>query len=328
MGRPATTTQRAERAADEGGMPHLDTLGRDDAGYPRELERLTDPPSRLRVRGVLPPLARAVAIVGTRRPTERGLHVARSLALELAQAGCVVISGGAFGIDHAAHLGALDAGAPTIVVHASGLSATYPAEHRPLYDRIVARGGCELSEREDDATPRPATFLARNRLVAALSRAVVVVEAPPRSGALSTAAHARAVDVPVLVVPRVPEQEEARGSNDLLRSGALPCMAASDVLRVVEGTPWLPFQATERRARAERRRSPARGAQLATSADSEALSAQARQVLAAIEGGARELDEIVERVGGTVAEVLAIVADLELRGLVSQGARGAFEVVG
>jgi DNA processing protein len=285
----------------------------------------------LRLRGALPPLTRGVAIVGTRRPTERGLHVARALALELAQAGCVVISGGAFGIDHAAHLGALDAGAPTIVVHASGLEATYPAEHRPLYDRIVARGGCELSEREDHATPRPATFLARNRLVAALSRAVVVVEAPHRSGALSTAAHARSLDVPVLVVPRVPEQDEAKGSNDLLRAGALPCMTSTDVLRVVEGTPFLPF-----RGAATRSRLGGRAARVPTGVATEptaqgsapALSEEARAVLAAIEGGARDLDDIVERVGEPVGQVLATVADLELRGLVSQGPRGAFEVVG
>jgi DNA processing protein len=309
-------------------MSLLTTLEPDDAGYPRELTRLSDPPARLRVRGTLPSLARAVAIVGTRRPSERGLHVARSLALELAQAGCVVISGGAFGIDHAAHLGALDAGAPTLVVHASGLNATYPAEHRPLYDRIVVRGGCEISERDDDATPRPGTFLARNRIVAALSRAVVVVEAPLRSGALSTAAHARAVDVPVLVVPRVPEQDEARGSNDLLRGGALPCMASTDVLRVVEGTPFLPFQTMERRARAERPRATGRGRERGPSRQSEALSPEERAVLAAIEGGARDLDDIVDRAGGAVARVLAIVADLELRGLVSQGARGTFEVVG
>lgn len=312
-------------------MSDLHTLGPDDAGYPRELERLSDPPSRLRLRGSLPPLARAVAIVGTRRPTERGLHVARSLALELAQAGCVVVSGGAFGIDHAAHLGALDAGAPTIVVHASGLSATYPAEHRPLYDRIVARGGCELSERDDDATPRPATFLARNRLVAALSRAVVVVEAPLRSGALSTAAHARGIDVPVLVVPRVPEQAEAQGSNDLLRGGARPCLASRDVLRVVEGTPFLPFGGVERparRPRPARTTGPAEPAIAPAIADASELSAEARVVLGVIEAGAEDLDQIVERAGQPVARVLAIVADLELRGLVSQGGRGAFEVVG
>jgi len=305
------------------------TLGPEDAGYPRELARLSDPPPRLRLRGALPPLARAVAIVGTRRPTERGLHVARTLALELAQAGCVVISGGAFGIDHAAHLGALDAGAPTIVVHASGLDATYPAEHRPLYDRIVARGGCELSERDDDATPRPSTFLARNRLVAALSRAVVVVEAPLRSGALSTAAHARAVAVPVLVVPRVPEQDEARGSNDLLRAGALPCLASTDVLRIVEGTPFLPLHLGPRRVGAPRsRRDPAPGRSSPPPPRDPRLSPEARAVLAAIEGGARDLDDIVERAEQPVAQVLAIVADLELRGLVSQGARGGFEVVG
>jgi DNA processing protein len=318
-------------------MSSISSVARDEPGYPRQLLRLRDPPAQLRLRGALPSLVRAVAIVGTRRPTERGVHVARTLALELAHSGCVVVSGGAFGIDHAAHLGCLEAGAPTLVVHASGLDATYPAEHRPLYNRIVARGGCELSERADDAPPRPATFLARNRLVAALCRAVVVVEAPPRSGALSTAAHARALEMPVLVVPRVPEQEEARGSNDLLRAGALPCMSTTDVLRVIEGLPLATSgaksvrvrtrdRANGRRSRPESALAGAEGAGACRPDDP--LSPDARAVLAAIEEGGEDLDRIVRRVGRPVPEVLAIVADLEVRGLLVQSSRGSFEVLG
>ncbi len=303
-------------------------LDRGQRGYPAELARLAEPPPIVRVRGVLPSLARAVAIVGTRGATERGLHVARSLAAELVQEGCVIVSGGAFGVDHAAHLGALDAHGVTVVVHATGLEATYPAEHRPLYARIVERGGCEISEQDDAATPRAHHFLARNRIIAALVRAVVVVEAPVRSGALSTAAHARAIDVPVLAVPRVPECEEALGSNDLIRAGALPCMAARDVLRVVEGTPLLPF------ARAARERTTTRIANKHKASDASpprtmvSLEGLPRAVLAAIEEGAEDLEAIVERLGRPVPDVLAAVADLELRGLVVEGRRGTLEVVG
>ncbi|MBN8615807.1 MAG: DNA-processing protein DprA [Deltaproteobacteria bacterium] len=311
--------------------PTVLTLRRAERGYPPELARLLEPPEFLRMRGVLPPLTRAVAIVGTRAATERGLHVARTLAAELAQEGCVIVSGGAFGVDHAAHLGALDAHGTTIVVHATGLEARYPAEHAPLYERIVARGGCELSERDDHETPRPRHFLARNRIIAALSRAVIVVEAPSRSGALSTAAHARALDLPVLAVPRVPEHEEAVGSNDLLRSGALPCMAARDVLRVVESTPFLPFvrgarAATRRETPHRRGRSVARAASVAP--DLGSLGSLSREVLSCLEEGIDELDAIVERLDRPVAEVLAAVAELELAGVIVQGRRGTLAVVG
>lgn len=287
------------------------------------------------MRGALPTLTRAAAIVGTRRPTERARRMAHQLAVELAQEGCVVVSGGAFGVDHAAHVGALEAGGLTVVVHASGLMACYPAEHRPLYERIVARGGCELSEREDTATPRPGTFLARNRLIAALARVVVVVEAPVRSGALSTAAHAREIGTPVLVVPRVPECVEALGSNDLLRAGALPCLSAADVLRVIEGLPFAPRQRAAEPPRTSRREpSRPRGVthpnvagELDLASDL-AVGEPAGSVLRAVEQGAVTLEDVVVRVGRPVAEVLAAVAELELRGLLAQDLAGRLELLG
>ncbi|MBX7195920.1 MAG: DNA-protecting protein DprA [Sandaracinaceae bacterium] len=309
--------------------PIARTLSRGEPSYPVELERLPDPPQCLRTRGAWPSWSRAVAIVGTRAPTERGLHVARALARELAQAGCVIVSGGAAGIDRAAHLGALDASAPTVVVHAAGLACPFPAENVPLFARIVATGGLELSEQEDAVSPRSWLFLARNRLVAALARVVVVVEAPARSGALSTAAHARGLDVPVLAVPRVPEVGEALGSNALIRAGAGVCMSASDVLRVVEGTPPLPFASGVTRARRERRRQarPAVAAPLRG-----ALGGLEGSIVQAIEDGATDLDVIVARLsaegGVAVATVLAALASLELAGIVAQGPAGRLEVIG
>lgn len=290
------------------------TLLRGASEYPGELTRLDDPPETLRIRGARPVLSRAVAIVGTRTPTPRGEGFARMLARELASAGCVIVSGGAFGIDHAAHLGALDAGCTTVVVHASGLARPYPAEHRGLYERVVRAGGCEVSERPDDGWPAPAHFLARNRIIAALSRVVVVVEAPVRSGALSTAAHARAIGVPVLAVPRVPETPEARGSNELIRSGARPCMGAIDVLEIVEGTVTLALPEPARRttrARGTRREG-------STAASPALLDPVLRRVLVAIEAGGSDLETIVEATGLTVGDAAAAIAELEILGLVAE----------
>ncbi len=313
----------SDRPRDEPTAAGLRTLQRADPTFPRELMRLPDPPESLRIRGVLPALSRAVAIVGTRRPTSRGDRLAHALALELGRLRCVIVSGGAFGIDHAAHLGALEAGAETVVVHASGLGRPYPAAHRGLYQRIVEAGGCEVSERPDDGWPAPSHFLARNRLIAALARVVVVVEAPVRSGALSTALHARAIGVPLLAVPRVPETPEVEGSNGLLRRGARPCMAASDVLEIVEATTTLALPEPPVR---ERRKAPA-GSRLRQTEEQE-LPTETRAVLAAIEDGATEVDEIVGITQLPLARVLVAVAELEILGLVSQTLTGELSSLG
>jgi len=314
----------SESRRDEPNPAEPRTLLRADVAFPRELMRLPDPPEMVRVRGVLPALSRAVAIVGTRRPTSRGERFAHGLAAELGRSGCVIVSGGAFGIDHAAHLGALEAGAPTVVVHASGLGRPYPAAHRGLYERVVEAGGCEVSERPDDGWPAPSHFLARNRLIAALARVVVVVEAPVRSGALSTAVHARAIGVPLLAVPRVPETPESEGSNGLLRRGARPCMAASDVLEIVEGTTTL---ALPEPTALDRRRKASAGAR-PREAHGPDLSAETRAVLAAIDGGAGEVDEIVGITKLPLPAVLVAVADLEVLGLVSETLTGQLSSLG
>lgn len=306
--------------------PPIVSLDRDASAYPLALASLGDAPPQLRVRGSLPPLARAVAIVGTRRPSERGSQLARRLARELAESGCPIVSGGAVGIDHAAHVGALDAHGITIVVHASGLNVPYPAAHGPLYAAIVERGGCELSEHDDDEAPRRHTFLARNRIIAALARVVLVVEAPLASGALSTAAHARSLGVPVLAVPRVPEVESALGSNELIRRGATPCLGARDVLDLVEHLPAVSERAAPRRdARRRRTAAPLRGPRPSVASD---LGPEHRDVLAWMERGVVEADDLVERLGRPASVVVATLAELELRGLVVERRDGRFELVG
>jgi DNA processing protein len=301
-------------------------LREDDPKYPASLRRLPRPPPRLRVRGMLPAWERAVAVVGTRSASERGLALARDLARALASRGCVIVSGGAMGIDHAAHLGALDAGAPTVVVHASGLARPYPAAHRTLYARVVERGGLEVSELEDRYTPRAHTFLDRNRIIAGLSRAVVVVAAPSRSGALSTAAHARAAGVPVLVVPRVPPVGEAEGSNALLRAGARPCLDETDVLALLGSEPEAPASPAGARSRAPVRapvRSRASSRQLP-----DALGPSARSVVEALARGAADLEEVAEATGLSAAALGATIVELELLGALVVSPVGRLELLG
>lgn len=200
--------------------------------FPKGLSELDHPPEALFVAGTWPTERPAVAVVGTRAADPEHRRFAHELAAELARAGVLVVSGGALGIDAAAHRGALEAGAETVAVLASGLVQAYPPEHAPLFEQIATQGAV-VCERED-TTPHPGRFLERNRLVAAITRATVVVQAPARSGALSTAAIARQLGRWVLAVPSAPWDRRSAGSTALLTRGALACLGARQVLEVLE----------------------------------------------------------------------------------------------
>jgi len=209
----------------------VDEIARGSSGYPSRLLSLSDAPAVLWVRGRGPmDGGRSVAIVGARAASGAGCERARVLAAELAQKGVAVISGGAFGIDAAAHEGALAAAAaPTFAVLGCGVDVTYPDRHGPLFARIAAQGGL-LSEYPLGTPPRAGQFPRRNRIIAALGDAVVVVEAAHRSGALITAALARSLGKPVLAVPG------SSGPDRLLHKGhAWPVTSAGDVEDALAG---------------------------------------------------------------------------------------------
>src|SRR5579863_5342994 len=185
-----------------------------------------------------------VAIVGTRAATRYGRRIARELAAELGTAGCCIVSGLALGIDAAAHEGALDAGAPTVGVLGSGHARFFPERNRPLAERIVAAGGAVLSPFEPEHPALPHQFLARNGIVAALADALVVVEAPARSGALNTASWA-AGRIPVLAVPGDVDRRHVAGCHALIRDGAVLARNAGDVLEALGLTKPLPLPLAE-----------------------------------------------------------------------------------
>lgn len=184
--------------------------------------------------GDLPEVRQAVAIVGSRAASPYGVDQAHRLAGDLVRLGFVVVSGLARGIDAAAHRGALAAGGRTVAVIPSGLDQITPPHHRPLADEIAVRGVL-LSEWASGGPRGPGVFVQRNRLIAALACATVVVEAAARSGALSTAAAAARLRRPVLAVPGDVDRDTARGCHALLRRGALVCEHAADVLAAIGG---------------------------------------------------------------------------------------------
>jgi DNA processing protein len=209
-------------------------LERGGPDWPESLAHLgTGEPRRLHVRGA-PPLtglvaAPSVAMVGARSPSAAGERFARTLARELAGAGVSVISGLALGIDAACHAGALDGGGRTVAVLGCGIDRDYPRRNAALARRIAASGAI-VSEWGPGVDPAPWRFPVRNRIVAALAQATVVVEATRRSGALITADHALALGRDVLAVPGAPWLELGGGTLALLRAGAAPVGSAADVL--------------------------------------------------------------------------------------------------
>ena len=209
-----------------------------DEGWPLDATPPDPPCAWLFVAGPAPPQAMAsVAVVGGRRASPLRRAAARSIGAGLARAGWCVVSGGAVGVDAAAHAGAVDAGGRTLVVLGCGLDVPYPRANTGLFARVLAGGGTLTSEHPPGAQPRAANFLPRNRLIAALSAALVVVEAAEDSGSLSTARAAGSRGVGhVLVLPGAPWDPGAAGCNQLIRDGATLVRSLTDILEELGAT--------------------------------------------------------------------------------------------
>jgi DNA processing protein len=270
-------------------------LVRSDPAYPRQLAAIHDPPPQLWLRGagdheLLE--AVSVAVVGARSCSSYGRSVARSMGRELAAGGVVVVSGMARGIDGEAHRGALDAGGPTVAVLGCGIDRDYPAAHAELAAQI-SRSGLIVSEYEPGVEPAPWRFPARNRIISGLSKAVVVVEARERSGALITVDFALEQGRDVLVVPGEITSALSAGANALLRHGAAPALSVDDVLDAIGVVAAKP-------ARVE-------------------PDGDAGRVLAVLRDAPATADELARATGISAAEIAAVLTALELDGLVELG---------
>ena len=269
-------------------------LARSDAAFPPPLAAIHDPPPGLFLRGGADPrlLAQpAVAIVGARSCTDYGAHVARLFGRELAAAGVVVVSGLARGVDGWAHRGALDAGGDTVAVLGCGIDRDYPRAHAALAAQIASTS-LLVSEYPPGVEPAPWRFPARNRIVAGLTAATVVVEARERSGALITADLALEEGRDVLAVPGEITSALSHGTNALIRLGATPVTGVDDVLEVLG---------------LERREDPVDCPP----------SGGAAAVLAAVDQGSRTADELVRGTHLSAGAVAAALVELELAGLVN-----------
>jgi DNA processing protein len=245
--------------------------------------------------GSIEGLARlTVAVVGTRAASVYGKSQARRFAADLSAAGCCIISGLALGIDAAAHRGALDAGGPTIGVLGSGHERFFPSRNRALAAQMLERSGAVLSPYPPQHPALPWQFLERNGIVAALSDAVLVIEAPARSGALNTAGAA-AGRIPVFAVPGDIDRAHVAGCHALIRDGAILARSAQDILDDLRVSPLFPVAPDAR----------ARGAVV-----DDPLQ---QRIIRALREGERSLDELLSVTGEPAARVLSALSLLELR---------------
>ena len=320
-------------AAEERGLRERGAafLPAEDVSYPPLLREIHDPPIGLYCRGRFAPATTCVAIVGSRRTTQYGLATARRLGGELARRGFCVVSGLARGIDTAAHEGALEAGGRTAAVLGTGIDLVYPPENRALTERI-AREGALLSEFRLGRPADRQSFAMRNRIVAGMSAAIVVVESDVDGGSMITARFAAEQGRVVLAVPGRIDQPTSAGCHQLIRDGAVLLTSAEDVvdeLSYLRGMrpgpiPDNPARGVVRVARSE-------GDNIPDGVDSpagdSALPAEAA-VLELFRGGAiLATEEIASALGWSAERAMAVTLRLELRGSLIKRADGRNEEV-
>lgn len=281
----------------------------DDDAYPARLRTVEEPPHVLFVRGDPAALVahHAVAIVGTRRPTEPGRRVAARIADAVARLGAVVVSGLAVGIDGAAHAAVVAADRPTVAVLGSGHDRLFPRAHVRLATAIVETGGAVVSELPPDASPSKGTFPRRNRLISGLAEATVVVEAAARSGALITARWALEQGRGCFLVPGSIDAPASAGCLAFLRAFAGEARIVAGIAELVDDLGLIESTAA---ARMTPDVGPSREAILAV------LGAAEARVAAALADGATTADELAERTDLPIAAVLGTLTLLEMRELV------------
>jgi DNA processing protein len=268
-----------------------------DPEYPAELLDLSSPPIELFAIGRIEALSKPrVAIVGTRNSTAYGERITRVLVRSLVRAGVSIISGMARGIDGAAHRTAIEDGGKTVAVLGTGVDVPYPVGHRHLH-RLIAEHGLVLSENAPGATAHQGAFPKRNRIIAALAPVTIVVEAGFKSGALNTASQALELGRVVAAVPGPIDSEQSKGSNQLLRDGAVMIASPDDALALL-------------------------GVSAPKERPAPILPEAERRIWDALDTAFADVDSVAARAGVAIPECLSGITSLEIMGLIECSAAG------
>lgn len=322
----------AEETLSDCAKAGLQVLTYDSPLYPRRLKAIYDPPIVLFYRGTLPDFDKlpTIGVVGTRHPSVYGRQAAKRLGGEIAAAGGLVVSGLAEGIDGAAMEAALSAGFPAVGVLGCGADVVYPRKHKALFQE-TERLGCILSEYAPGSPPLGWHFPRRNRIISGLSCGVVVVEAPERSGSLLTAKHALEQGRDVFVVPGNVDMESFRGSNRLLRSGAIAVSSGRDVMEeydLLYPEKLLPKKGLDKPKKAEKQEPKPEAPEILKKKTIDngnpppysgqndilqGLSADEQTVMTAIGTGIESVDDVIAKTGLPSGKVLGILTMLEIR---------------
>lgn len=278
-----------------------------DAEYPLMLKNIVDAPVSLYVRGVIPVnVETSCAIVGSRFPSLYGMEVAERFSRELTEAGMLVVSGMAKGIDTAAHQGALKAGGNTMAVLGSGLDVVYPSENQKLFDKIC-KNGCVISEFPFGTQPDPFNFPRRNRIVSGLSLGVVVVEANIKSGALITARLAGEQGREIFAVPGRVDSRLSQGPHALIKQGAKVALNIEDILEE------LPIKREGHKKEQE-------------TSEAEELSSDEKRIYALIKEGSDSLEGLMLKTGLDPASLFGPLLSLEIRRLIKEKPGKVYEL--
>ncbi len=272
----------------------------------------------------------AIAIVGSRKANENSLNIANKIAYNLSKAGVVVISGGAIGIDSAAHKGALMGSAPTLCVLGCGLDVQYLMQNEHMRRQVIEKGGALVTEYPPGTGLQRGTFQARNRIISGLSKGVLIVCAAQKSGTMITAKRATEQDRDVFAVPGSPSDEQSYGPNSLIKDGAIPVTSAEDILneygafyefrtnlsvynnRTLEANPELSRLETDNIVEyiTDEEEKPQKP-------DDVKVSENARKVLSVLTGEPMHISEIAKITGLRTALISAAMTELEISGLAS-----------
>ena len=279
-------------------MDDIKTIYPGDKTWPSLLKEIPqkDCPRKLYIRGNLPPQdALLIAIVGTRRPTSYGREAAREIAFFLASSGVTIVSGMALGIDSEAHKGCMEAEGKTIAILGSGIleNVIYPRENRNLAREIVKSGGCLISEYEPDQKPELWTFPQRNRIIAGISKGVVVIEAREKSGALITARLATEYGRELFALPGSIFHETTKGPHQLIKDGATPISSPRDILDAFGILQTKQAEATKE------------------------ISEREKEILTIL-AEPLDMDSIIRKSGGGSADIQSLVGLMEIRGIIKK----------